>query len=180
MFARPDQILNYLALTPGMKVADFGAGSGEYVLGLARRVAPGGRVIAVDIQPELLTKIAGQAKASNLGDIVDTIWGDVETRGGSKLADQAVDVVILSNIMFQVDSAYSLALEAKRVLNLAGKVLVVDWKDSFGNLGPTKDKVITPAKCEQIMNEAGLIKDNEFEAGDHHYGQIYVLNQSKL
>lgn len=158
-----------------MKVADFGAGRGEYILPLARKVAPGGRVLAVDIQNGLLEKIAGDVKTTNLADIVDTIWGDIETRGGSKLADQSVTAVVLSNIMFQVDSAYGLALEAKRVLLPQGKVLVVEWKDSFGNLGPAPEKVISPEKCEKIMAEAGFRKENYFEAGDHHYGQVYVL-----
>ncbi len=175
MFVRPEKILDYLHLLPGMKVADLGAGRGDYILPLATKVAPDGRVFAVDIQNELLASIASQIKTTNLASIVDTIWGDIETRGGSKIADGAVDAVVLSNILFQVDSAYGLALEAKRILAPKGKVLVVDWKDSFGNLGPTANQVFGPEKCEQVMREAGFVKENVFEAGDHHYGHIYVL-----
>ncbi len=177
MFASPEKILSYLHLTPGMKVADFGVGNGDYSLLAAKEVFPNGRVFAVDIQKDLLDKLAGEAKAKGFYEIVEPIWGDIESRGGVKLADGTVDAIILANVLFQVDSQYGVALEAKRVLKQNGKVLVVDWKDSFGGLGPHPSQVILPEKVEQIMVEAGFTKENSFEAGDHHYGQIYVLNK---
>ncbi len=175
MFALPSKILDYLRLQPGEKVADFGAGKGDYVLAAAAAVAPAGRVFAVDIQKELLDRIMAEARERQLGDVVETIWGDAETRGGVKLADASVDAVILTNIFFQVDSPYGLALEAKRVLRPDGRVLVGDWKDSYGGLGPAPAQIVLPAKAAEVMTSAGFAQENSFEAGDHHYGQIYVL-----
>src|SRR5579863_6582496 len=52
-----DQVLSKLDLKPGMVVADIGAGSGLFSRPLAKAVAPGGKVYAVDIQQDLLDHI---------------------------------------------------------------------------------------------------------------------------
>ena len=175
MFADPAKNISYLQLEPGMKVADFGVGSGEYSFAAARALGASGRVFAIDIQKELVDKVVNEAKGRHLPAAVDGLWGDVETRGGAKLADGAVDAVILSNILFQVDSPYGLALEVKRVLRPGGKVLVIDWQDSYGGIGPPPDRVILPAKAEEVMLAAGFIKDNAFAAGAHHYGLVFHI-----
>jgi ubiquinone/menaquinone biosynthesis C-methylase UbiE len=151
-------------------------GNGDFSLVAAQEVAPAGRVFAVDIQKDLLDKLAGEARTKHLHEIIETVWGDIERRGGVKLADDVVDAVIATNVFFQVDSPYGLALEAKRILKKGGQVLVVDWADSFGGLGPPADQIFGPEKAEEVMKEAGFEKVNVFEAGDHHYGQVYSLN----
>jgi SAM-dependent methyltransferase len=92
-----------------------------------------------------------------------------------KLADRLVDAVIVSNVLFQTDSKYGVALEAKRILKPDGKVLLVDWQDSYGGLGPDPDHVFTEAQAEEVFKEAGFIVDNRFNAGDHHYGLVFKL-----
>jgi SAM-dependent methyltransferase len=49
----PEVVVRQLA-HPGLRVADVGAGSGYFALPLAPAVPPGGRVFAVDLQPEML------------------------------------------------------------------------------------------------------------------------------
>src|SRR5579863_1300114 len=61
-----DQVLSKLALKPGMVVADIGAGSGLYSRPLAKAVAPGGKVYAVDIQQDLLDHINQRAKEEHI------------------------------------------------------------------------------------------------------------------
>lgn len=51
---RPDLLLDALMLSPGMAVADIGAGTGYYSWRIASRIGAGGKVYAVDVQPEML------------------------------------------------------------------------------------------------------------------------------
>ena len=51
---KPEAVLAHLALKPGETVADIGAGSGYFTVRLARAVGPGGKVYAVDIDPQML------------------------------------------------------------------------------------------------------------------------------
>lgn len=169
-------------------MADFGAGSGAYALAMARRVGSTGRVYAIDVQKELLARLAREAKASDLearlplGSLasrivnIEVIWSDLERAGGSTLADQLVDFVLMANLLFQVTAKYSLALEAKRILKPDGRLAVIDWQDSFGGLGPPAPQVIRPEEAKKIMVQAGFRFLKDFPAGDHHYGLMFVLS----
>lgn len=172
MFADPQQVIERLGITPGLKVADFGAGSGAYTLALAARVGESGRVYAVDVQQNLLERLAAVAKERKLRNI-EVIWGDIEKRGGAKLGDNAVDRVLLSNVLFQSAARYSLALEAKRVLRPGGEAIVVEWSGSFGGLGPTPTQVVTPASAKEVFAQAGFEAAGEFSAGAHHYALVF-------
>jgi len=50
---------------------------------------------------------------------------------------------------------------------------VVDWKDSFGGLGPKEEDVLKADECRALFLQKGLILENEFEPGGHHYGFIF-------
>ncbi|MBI2100666.1 MAG: methyltransferase domain-containing protein [Candidatus Vogelbacteria bacterium] len=176
-FSVPAANVNHFNLTEGMTVADFGAGSGAYALAIARRVGATGRVYAIDVQKELLARLSREAKAGQLGNItnIEVIWSDLERAGGSKLADQSVDFVLVANLLFQVTAKYTLALEAKRILKPDGRLAVIDWQDSFGGLGPPAAQVIRSEEAKKIMAQAGFRFRKDFPAGDHHYGLLFAL-----
>ncbi|MBI4136187.1 MAG: methyltransferase domain-containing protein [Candidatus Vogelbacteria bacterium] len=184
-FSDPKTVINHFNLTEGMTVADFGAGSGAYALAMARRVGATGRVYAIDVQKELLARLAREAdlevrlpKGSLASRIinVEVIWGDLERAGGSTLADQSVDFVLVANLLFQVSAKYTLALEAKRILKPDGRLAVIDWQESFGGLGPPAPQVTRPEEAKKIMVQAGFLFLKDFPAGDHHYGLMFVLS----
>ena len=66
---RTDKILAALRLEAGMVVADVGAGSGYLTFRIAPRVAPNGKVLAVDIQPEMLALIRQRARQRGLANV---------------------------------------------------------------------------------------------------------------
>ena len=171
MFSDPEKNVAKLFLRDGMKVADFGAGTGAYAVAAGKRVGETGRVYAVDVQKDLLGNVQTAARDAGL-DNVEVLWGDVEEPHGSKLADESVDAVILSNILFQVAEKKGVVREAKRVLKPGGKMLVVDWSDSFGGLGPHMDDVVSSDAAKEILRAEGFSFESEFDAGDHHYGII--------
>lgn len=174
-FADPVNNVDQLELSSPMVVADFGAGSGSYVLAVAPRVMPDGKVYAIDIQKDLLERIKILADKRQVGN-VEVVWGDVERVGGCGLADNSVDVVILSNALFQMQSLYTLSKEVKRVLRRGGQVLVVEWSESFGGLGPKAGQVVAQEQAEKIFTEDGFQIKRKFPAGDHHYGFILIKN----
>lgn len=176
-FSDPKTVINHFNLTEGMTVADFGTGSGAYALAMARRVGSAGRVYAIDVQKELLARLSREAKADQFANLtnIEVIWSDLERAGGSKLADQLLDFVLMANLLFQVTAKYTLALEAKRILKPIGRLAVIDWQDSFGGLGPPPAQVIRPEEVKKIMAQAGFRFLKDFPAGDHHYGLLFDL-----
>src|SRR3989338_6587062 len=172
-FTNPVANISELGVYDGMTVADLGAGTGAYTIPLAERVGETGRVYAVEVQKDFLTNIKDAALAHGLKNI-EVIWGDIERLGGTKIKDASIDAVIVSNVLFQAEDKAGLLLEAKRILKTGGKLLLVDWKDSFGNLGPIKESVISADASRALCEREGFVLKKDIPAGEHHYGFIML------
>ncbi len=172
-FADPQTNLQKLNLSSGMTVIDFGSGIGAYSLAAASLVLPDGKVYAVEIQKDLLETLKKEAREKSLPN-VDVIWGDIEQNGGVSLPDGVADVVIISNVLFQAKSMYTLALEAKRLLKPGGRVMIIDWSESFGGLGPAPIDVVPVEEIKKTFSSVGFAFVLDFPAGDHHYGLIFA------
>lgn len=172
MFADPKKNLEQFDIAPGMTVADFGAGAGFYTLLAARMAGDSGRVYAIDIKQDLLLTIKREATRAHLYSI-DYIWADLEKPGGTKLASSSVDRGIICNVLFMMSDKESFASEVGRVIRQNGKVLVSDWADSFGGLGPEKKSLIPKDQCRKMFESKGFQFEKEIEAGKHHYGFVF-------
>ena len=172
-FTNPEKNVTELGVHDGMLVADLGAGTGAYIEPLARRVGEAGRVYAVEVQKEFLTNIKDLATRYGLKN-VEVIWGDIEVLGGTKIKDASIDAVILSNTLFLAEDKTGLAREIKRILKPGGKILIVDWKESFNSLGPTQDAVVSQSTAQGIFEHEGFSLAKTFDAGEHHYGFVMV------
>jgi ubiquinone/menaquinone biosynthesis C-methylase UbiE len=171
-FLKPAVVVPYFELRPDMQVGDFGCGTGAYAIAMSRAILPNGKVYAVDVQKDLLTNLMNAARDQNVRNI-ELLWGDLDEIGGSKIREGLLDFVLLSNVLFQAGGGYKLAVESKRVLKPGGRVAVIDWSDSFGNLGPRGDLIVTKDAARQSFEGAGFAFLKEFPAGDHHYGLIF-------
>ncbi len=171
MFSDPKKNVEAFSLIPGMTIADLGAGSGAYSMLSAVAVGDLGKVYAVDIQKEVLSRIKSEANKNNLLNI-EIVWGDIEKDGGTKLRAGCVDGAIASNILFQLHDKEGFRDEVKRILKPGGKLFVIDWTDSFGGIGPHGASVFSSASCKNFFKN-GFDLEKEFGAGAHHYGIIF-------
>lgn len=174
MFSDPQKNIEQFHVDPGMKVADLGSGSGFYSLALAEAVGGSGKVFAVDIQKDLLSKLKNEANSQGYTQL-EIVWGDIDEPNGSTLSDQLVDRVIIANTLFQLEKKDETIREAKRILKPKGKLLIVDWTDSFGGLGPHTSDVVSADQAIELAEENGFKLDREIMAGEHHYGLIFKL-----
>lgn len=172
-FSNPESNIAKLGIYEGMTIADLGAGTGAYTIPLAERVGESGHVYAVEVQKELLTNITHAALDHKLKNI-EVIWGDIEHVGGTKIMSEAADAVVVSNVLFQAEDKHGLLREAKRILKPGGKLLLIDWKDSFNNLGPTPRMIVSPKVARELCEAAGFVFGKEIDAGAHHYGFIML------
>ncbi len=171
-FSDPESNIKQFKLETGSLVADFGAGMGGYTIASARAVGRRGVVYAIDIQQDLLSRIKNTANKEGLEN-VEVVWGDIEKEGGSGLLEGTIDAVIASNIFFSVEDKKSFTKEVSRVLKQNGKVLVVDWKDSFGGLGPKSENIVPLSFVKDLFKEEGFSLLFKIQAGAHHYGAVF-------
>ena len=175
-FNNPQRNIEGLELNYGMKIADIGTGSGVYAFYSAKMVGDGGKVYAVDIQQQLLLKLRTESKRQNIHNI-EFVWGDAEKKGGTKIKDATVDAAIVSNVLFQVEDKRGMVFEAVRILKSGGKLMLIDWVSSFGGLGPLNKDVFSKEEAKGLAFEAHMSLFKEFDAGDHHYGLIFVKKE---
>ncbi|MFA6445917.1 MAG: class I SAM-dependent methyltransferase [Candidatus Paceibacterota bacterium] len=175
MFSDPVSNVEQFGISEGMHVADFGSGSGFYTLALAKAVGDIGKVYAIDIQKDLLQRLKNEAIRARMHN-VEVVWGDLEHIGGMRLREASLDAVVLANIFFQVEDKTALVLEAKRILKRGSRALVVEWADSFGNMGAVDEAIVSPETIRELFKNNGFSFDREISAGEHHYGLIFRKN----
>ena len=172
-FSNPAENVRRLGIREGMKVADLGSGSGAYTLALARLVGESGAVYAVDVQRDLLTRIQNQAQEKHY-EHVYIVWANIEEAGSVSIRDALLDVVLLSNTLFQCDDKLTPLKEAWRILKPGGTLAIIDWSGSFGGMGPSANAVFTRNEAMLIATDNGFAFKRDFPAGEHHYGLLFV------
>jgi ubiquinone/menaquinone biosynthesis C-methylase UbiE len=173
-FTDPVKNLDALGLQEGMVVVDLGAGSGFYTLAAAHKVGSAGKVYAVDVQQDLLARIKNAARAENISNI-EVIHGDVEHLGGTRLREKSTDAAIISNVFFQVEHKDDFLEEVRRIVKPHGKILFVEWADSFDGMGPAAEHIVTETAAKDFFEKHKFALVQSFNPGDHHYGLIYRL-----
>lgn len=172
-FSSPQENVLQVGLREGMKVGDFGAGSGYYARAVAAIVGHSGKVYAIDVQEDILKHLKLNTHERHQH-IIETIWGDIEKPGGSHLRDASLDAILLANVFFQVENRFALLREIQRVLKPGGKLMVVDWAGSYGGMGPALDRVVPEHETEEFFITGGFHKVKNFRAGSHHYGMLFT------
>ena len=174
MFVSPDNIIEMLGVGPSMTVADFGSGSGHYVIPAAKRVGKSGKVYAIDILQDMLGFTRSQAQMENLTNI-ETIWTDLETPDATRLKENSLDLIIMSNILFQSENKEQVVREAGRILKPGGRVVIIEWdiENQPANFGPPMEARVSPQTTKTLFEKMGFVFEKEFNPGDHHYGLIY-------
>lgn len=141
-----ERLVEELKLKPGEVVADIGSGSGYYSRRLARKVAPGGRILAVDIQPEMLVLLTNRALAEGLTNIAPVLG----TVTDPKLPADSVDLALLVDVYHEFDFPYEMMQALCRSLKPGGHVVFVEFR--------AEDPKV-PIKLVHKMSEAQVKKE---------------------
>lgn len=115
-------VMDLAEITPGMSVADIGAGEGYYTVRLAERVGAKGRVLAQDINPEAIRRLGLRVERERL-DNVSIITGGIDD---PRLPANSFDRIFLVHMYHEVTEPYAFLWRLRPALRPGGKVVVVD------------------------------------------------------
>jgi len=110
------------AIAEGETVADLGSGGGLDCFLAARRVGPAGRVIGVDMTPDMITRARSNAEKAGYEN-VEFRLGEIEHL---PIADGVVDLVISNCVINLSTDKPSVFAEACRVLKSGGRLMISD------------------------------------------------------
>lgn len=146
---QPDKVVASMAIQPGMIVADVGAGTGYFESRLSAAVGPNGKVLAVDIEPDMVRYLNERRTREKL-------W-NVEGRLGK--ADDpdlhGVDRVLIVDTWHHIENREAYAKKLAAALKPGGMVFVVDFTQATDK-GPPKEMRIPPAQIIAELQSAGL------------------------
>lgn len=144
---QPEKVIEFLGLRGGETVADIGAGTGYFSLRLARAVGPSGRVLAVDIDPEMLEFVAERARRKGLSQVETVQAGEDDPR----LPEGAVDLILTVNTWHHIDDRVDYMRGLASSLAPDGRVVIVDFRKGDLPVGPPDHHKIS---AEDLIEEA--------------------------
>ncbi len=121
---RTSQVLEQLQLKPGMVVCDMGCGNGYFTLPMAEQVGPTGKVLAVDIQPEMLQMLSRRVVEAGLEN-VDVILGSVVD---PKLPEGEIDLLLMVDVYHEFSHPEQMLAAIRRSLKPDGVVALVEYR----------------------------------------------------
>lgn len=118
------KLLDALKLKPGEVIADVGAGSGYYTFRMAEQVGAKGKVLAVDIQPEMLDLIRQRMKARRITNI-EPVRG---TETDPHLPAAAVDLILLVDVYHEFSHPCEMTKKMVEALKPGGRLVFVEFR----------------------------------------------------
>ena len=142
----PKKLLELLKLKEGDVVADIGAGSGYHSFRMSKLVGDKGKILAVDIQKEMLDIIREKAKAGKVTN-VEPVMGE---EADPKLKDDSVDMILLVDVYHEFAQPYEMTEKMVKALKPGGRLVFVEFR--------LEDKAV-PIKLVHKMTERQVIKE---------------------
>lgn len=117
-------LLANLGVKPGMTICDMGCGNGFYALQLAKMVGPDGRILAVDIQPEMLELLKVRAAKKQIANI-EPILGELHD---PKLPGGEIDLLLLVDVYHEFSHPEQMLAAMRRSLSPTGLIALLEFR----------------------------------------------------
>jgi len=119
-----ETLVEQLQIKPGEVVADIGAGTGYFSRRLARKVGATGRVLAVDIQPEMLGLLKNRMAAIGITNVVPVLGSATDPN----LRPASVDLVLMVDVYHEFDFPFEIMEALCRSVKPGGHVVFVEYR----------------------------------------------------
>jgi ubiquinone/menaquinone biosynthesis C-methylase UbiE len=121
---KPEQALQLIGIRPGMVVADVGAGTGYMTFRLAQLVGLSGKVVATDLQPEMLQIIRTKARREHIAN-VEVVQG---TETNARLPEGTIDLALLVDVYHEFRYPQAMLQSIRRSLTPQGELILIEYR----------------------------------------------------
>lgn len=149
---RPRLVVEALNLQPTDVVADIGAGTGYFSFRIAPLV-PQGKVLAVDIQPEMLDILDSLKQEKNLTNVEPILGSETSPN----LPDQSINLAIMVDAYHEFEYPFEMMSEIVKALKPGGRVVLVEYRGENPLIAIKALHKMTQRQVKKEMSSVGLV-----------------------
>ena len=165
---QPHEVIQALALAPDAIVADIGAGTGYFTARIAH-MTPGGRVYAVDIEPDMIKYLSARAQRETLPNVTPLL-----ARADDPMLPVPVDLALVVDTYHHIRDREAYFRRLKGHLKPAGRVAVIDFT-KHSPIGPPAGERLAADDVKKEMAQAGYALAAEHKFLPNQYFLVFKL-----
>jgi predicted methyltransferase len=148
---KPGEVVAAMAIAEGMVVADVGAGTGYFEPYLSRAVGTRGKVLALDISPQLVSHMKRRFEDAGLGNVEARLVPPADPG----LTARSVDRVLVVDTWHHMKERVAYARKLRQALTNAGRIVIVDYPTEAPR-GPPPELRLKPDVVVKELEAAGF------------------------
>jgi ubiquinone/menaquinone biosynthesis C-methylase UbiE len=156
----PDVALSVLKIPKGATVADIGAGSGYITERLAARVGPAGRVLANDVQPQMLELLARRLARKKIGNVT-LVQGTIDD---PKLALESVDLALMVDVYHEFSQPQAMLRHLRAALKPGGRLVLLEYRKEDPSIPIRPEHKMSVAEAKLEVEAEGFTLSNVDES----------------
>ena len=151
---RPADVIDALRLRSGEVVADLGAGSGYFTFRIAPKVGKTGKVLAVEIQDEMIATLQRRMIEQKITN-VEVVKG---TESDPHLPVNGVDVVLMVDVYHELAYPFEVMTQVRKSLKRNGRVVFVEYRKEDPKVPIKEVHKMSVEQLEKEMKAVGLAR----------------------
>ena len=152
---KPDAVVAALGLTGKETIVDLGAGSGYFSFRLARAV-PKGKVIALDVEPEMIRHIHHKAMTEGVRNL-QVAFAKPDDPG----VPAGADLVFMCDVLHHIQDRPAWLAKLTAQMHKGARLALIEFKEGKLPEGPPEAAKLSRAQLQTLATGAGLVLDSE-------------------
>jgi arsenite methyltransferase len=169
---KPDEVVKALDLKPRDIVADVGAGSGYFTRRIAKVVAPGGKVYAVDVAADILGYLKERADREGLHNIVTIVSQPTDPM----LPVNSVDLVFFCDTTHHIDHRVEFYRKLAPAVKAHGRMAIIDYPPDSPEAPHKPEQLVPRSQVISEAEQAGFKFMKDFQFLPYHYFLMFEKN----
>jgi precorrin-6B methylase 2 len=151
---QPGKVIDALELREGELVADLGAGSGYFTFRIAPKVGKAGKVLAVEIQDEMLETVRERATALKVANVEAVKASETDPH----LPARAVDLVLMVDVYHELSYPFEVMTQVRKALKPGGRMVFVEYRKEDPKVPIKEVHKMSVEQLEREMSAVGLAR----------------------
>jgi ubiquinone/menaquinone biosynthesis C-methylase UbiE len=170
----PETALDKIGVKPGMVIADVGAGVGYFTVRLAKRVAPTGKVFAVDVQPEMLRMLRDRAAKAKLTNIQPILGSESDPH----LPKASCDLILMVDVYHEFSRPQRMLRMLKQALKDDGRLVLLEYRKEDPHIPIRSEHKMSVAEAKMEVEAEGYKLEQTL--GDLPRQHIFIFRKASV